>query len=156
MKNSHRFELVLNWSSDSNDLSSNQGRGYKNHTVEIQHKPVLHVSAAKAFKGDLNLYNPEDLLLSSIASCHMMSYLYCCAQEGVVIKSYSDKAEGILEVNMDGSGRFVQVVLNPVVIIENNEKLELARLLHFRANKLCFIANSCNFQVVHNVSILVS
>lgn len=156
MKNSHRFELVLNWSSDSNDLSSNQGRGHKNHTVEIQHKPVLHISAAKAFKGDLNLYNPEDLLLSSIASCHMMSYLYCCAQEGIVIKSYSDKAEGILEVNIDGSGCFVQVVLNPVVIIEDNEKLELARLLHIRANKLCFIANSCNFQVVHNVSILVS
>lgn len=155
MKNLHHFDLELNWSSDFNDLSSEHVRVNKNHIVAIQHKPVLHISAAKAFKGDADLYNPEDLLLSSIASCHMMSYLYCCSQENIVIKSYSDKATGILEVNMDGSGNFVRVVLNPVVIIEDSEKVELARLLHVRANKLCFIANSCNFPVVHNASILI-
>lgn len=150
----HRFELDLNWTLDSNNNASKNGRVSRNHTVEIKDKPVLNVSAAKAFKGDASLYNPEDLLLSSVASCHMMSYLYCCAQEGLTVKSYSDNAEAILEVDSDGSGRIVKVMLYPLVTIEDSDKIELAELLHFKANKLCFIANSCNFPVEHNATIV--
>jgi organic hydroperoxide reductase OsmC/OhrA len=39
------------------------------------------------------LYNPEDMLLSSVVSCHMMSYLYVCEQNGIEVLSYTDSAE---------------------------------------------------------------
>jgi organic hydroperoxide reductase OsmC/OhrA len=112
----------------------------------------LNVSAAKAFKGDPELYNPEDLLLSSLVSCHMMSYLYVCAQNGIEVLEYSDHAEATLEVAADGSGRFVEVLLKPTVKISNSDKIELALELHKKANQLCFIANSCNFPVLHEAS----
>ena len=148
----HIFQVDLNWSSKQNPADSSKKFYSKSHQIKIEGKQVLNISAAKAFKGDPALYNPEDLLLGSLVSCHMMSYLYVCSQNGIEVISYSDNAEATLEVNPDGSGRFVEVRLNPNVTIVNKDKVELANELHFKANQLCFIANSCNFPVLHNAS----
>ena len=145
----HLFKAVINWTSNQIPEDSTKRFYSKSHQIIIEGKPVLNVSAAKAFKGDPELYNPEDLLLSSLVSCHMMSYLYVCSQNGIEVLEYSDNAEATLEVFPDGSGRFVEVRLYPKVKISNSDQIELALDLHFKANQLCFIANSCNFPVLH-------
>ncbi|MFH6997991.1 OsmC family protein [Flavobacterium sp. FlaQc-57] len=148
----HLFKAQVNWTSNQNPVDSIKRFYSKSHKINIEGKPVLNVSAAKAFKGDPELYNPEDLLLSSLVSCHMMSYLYVCSQNGIEVLEYSDNAEATLEVSADGSGRFVEVRLKPAVKISNPDQIELALDLHFKANQLCFIANSCNFPVLHEAS----
>ncbi|WP_125718711.1 OsmC family protein [Flavobacterium ustbae] len=148
----HLFKTQLNWTSKQNQVKSTKRFYSKTHQIKIEGKPILDISAAKAFKGDPALYNPEDLLLSSLVSCHMMSYLYVCSQNEIEVLEYSDNAEATLEVNADGSGRFIEVRLSPKVIIANSDKVELALELHTKANQLCFIANSCNFPVFHNAS----
>jgi len=152
MTSKHLFKAAINWSSNQNQEQSGRKFYSKNHQIKIEGKRTLDVSAAKAFKGDPELYNPEDLLLSSLVSCHMMSYLYVCSQNGIEVVDYSDNAEAILEVASDGSGRFTEVRLNPKVKIANADKIQEALELHTKANKLCFIANSCNFPVVHNAT----
>ena len=148
----HLFKATLNWTTNKNQEESSKRFYSKTHQIKIEGKPVLDVSAAKAFKGDPSLYNPEDLLLSSLVSCHMMSYLYVCSQNGIEVLEYLDNAEATLEVNPDGRGRFVEVRLHPKVKISNSDKIELALELHQKANQLCFIANSCNFSVLHEAS----
>lgn len=148
----HLFNATLNWASNQIQEDSTKRFYSKNHQIKIEGKPVLNVSAAKAFKGDPELYNPEDLLLSSLVSCHMMSYLYVCAQNGIEVLEYSDHAEAILEVASDGSGRFTEVRLHPNVVIANADKVQEALDLHTKANQLCFIANSCNFPVLHKAN----
>jgi len=148
----HLFKATLNWSSNKKQEETISKFYNKSHQIKIEGKPVLDISAAKAFKGDPSLYNPEDLLLSSLVSCHMMSYLYVCSQNGIEVLEYSDNAEATLEVSPDGSGRFTEVRLKPKVKISNPDKVELALELHTKANKLCFIANSCNFPVLHEAS----
>ena len=148
----HQFQAEVNWTSNQNPSNSTKRFYSKSHQIKIEGKPVLNVSAAKSFKGDPELYNPEDLLLSSLVSCHMMSYLYVCAQNGIEVLEYSDHAEATLEVAADGSGRFVEARLKPKVKIFNSDKMELALELHKKANQLCFIANSCNFPVLHEAS----
>ena len=148
----HIFKAELNWTSNQIPERFNKRFYSKNHQIKIEGKPILNVSAAKAFKGDPELYNPEDLLLSSLVSCHMMSYLYVCSQNGIEVLEYSDNAEATLEVFPDGSGRFVVVRLYPKVKISNSDKIELALELHNKANQLCFIANSCNFPVLHEAT----
>lgn len=146
----HLFKVALNWMKKDN-ISSSLSRIYtKSHHISIEGKPDLEVSAAKAFKGDPNLYNPEDLLLSSLTSCHMMSYLYCCMQHKIDVISYQDHSEATLQVNPDGSGKIVKVDLFPDIIISDSSQIELALSLHKKANELCFIANSCNFPVYHH------
>ncbi|CAM3588314.1 OsmC family protein [Flavobacterium chungbukense] len=148
----HLFKATLNWTSNKNQDDPSSRFYSKTHQIKIEGKAVLDVSAAKAFKGDPLLYNPEDLLLSSLVSCHMMSYLYICSQNGIEVLEYSDNAEATLEVNPDGSGRFVEARLYPKVKISKIDKIELALELHKKANQLCFIANSCNFPVLHEAS----
>lgn len=148
----HLFKAKLNWFSTKNQEVSTSKIYSKSHTVTIEGKPILNISAAKAFKGDPALYNPEDMLLSSVVSCHMMSYLYVCAQNGIEVVSYTDSAEATLEVLENGSGRFIEVRLFPKVIIRQKEQVTEALSLHKTANQLCFIANSCNFPIVHEAS----
>lgn len=146
----HLFKAKALWSLDRK--SENIKTYSRNHSITIEGKPVLNVSAAKAFKGDAALYNPEDMLLSSLVSCHMMSYLYVCAQNGIEVLTYTDDAVATLEVNDDGSGSFKEVTLTPKVIIAQADRIEEALALHKKANELCFIANSCNFPILHNAT----
>jgi organic hydroperoxide reductase OsmC/OhrA len=152
MSYNHLFKVELNWSSEQDSSTSSTKKFTKSHSVAIEGKELLQVSAAKAFKGDPDLYNPEDLLLSSVVSCHMMSYLYVCTQNGIDIVSYQDQAEATLEVLDNGSGRFIEIRLFPHVIIRNADQITEALLLHQKANELCFIANSCNFPILHQAS----
>lgn len=145
----HLFKAKLNWNSISKEVFTTSKKYTKTHQIAIDGKEILNVSAAKAFKGDPGLYNPEDLLLSSVVYCHMMSYLYICLQNDITVVSYQDDAEGILEVLENGSGRFVEIRLNPNVIIKEKEKIAQAISLHTKANEFCFIANSCNFPILH-------
>ena len=138
----HLFKAKLNWNATPKTY-------FKNHQIAIEGKEILNVSAAKTFKGDASLHNPEDLLLSALVSCHMMSFLYVCSQNGIDIISYQDNAEATLEVTENGSGRFIEVRLHPKVVIQQPEKIAEALSLHTKANELCFIANSCNFKIVH-------
>lgn len=143
----HTFTAQLEWRAER---TSTTDRSYpKTHHISIQGKQSIEVSAAKAFKGNPSLYNPEDLLLSSLMSCHMMSYLYVCSQHDIEVLSYNDKAQAFLETHSDGSGKIVEVRLSPSVVISDPSKITLALSLHTQANKLCFIANSCNFDVHH-------
>ncbi|WP_269234219.1 OsmC family protein [Flavobacterium flavigenum] len=148
----HLFKAAINWTSNPNPIRPISKSYSKSHKISIEGKPILDVSAAKAFKGDPDLYNPEDLLLSSLVSCHMMSYLYACSQNGIEVLEYTDNAEAVLEVSADGSGRFTEVRLYPKVKIANPDKIQEALELHKKANQLCFIANSCNFPVLHNAT----
>lgn len=145
----HIFKANLAWKASSDSESTPVKHYSKSHRIAIVGKEELLISAAKAFKGDPALFNPEDLFLSSLASCHMMSYLYCCAQHHISVLSYEDQAEGILETFADGSGKFTAVHLFPHVVIADSSQVEQALALHQEANKLCFIANSCNFPVFH-------
>lgn len=147
-----QFKVQAKWSSkDALDVSVNG----KTHQVFIDDKSPLTISAAKMFKGDETKYNPEDLLLSALSSCHMMSYFYVCAQNGIELIDYKDEAIGVLELKADGSGAFTSVVLHPVITISNEDMIDKAMILHHEANKLCFIANSCNFPITHNAKVKV-
>lgn len=149
MNKIHTFEASLSWKKAQIEPDNNKKIFSKSHIVNISGKPKIKVSAAKTFKGDPELYNPEDLLLTSLVSCHMMSYLYVCAKYQIEILSYSDQAEALLETYIDGSGKIIEVRLNPIVVITDKAQIEKAIELHIEANKLCFIANSCNFPVKH-------
>ena len=144
MKNKFEYTLTLNWLGDEKGERHRNDRFYE---INIEGKPRLKGSADKPFFGDPNLYNPEDLLLSALSACHMMSYLYLCRKEGIKIKSYQDDPIGSLIVNHEGSGRFELVVLKPKVTLLDPTQKEKANQLHAQAGKLCFIANSVNFEI---------
>ena len=146
MKREHEYTLALNWTGDREQSDIRNDRLYE---IQIDGKPKLLGSADKPFFGDPAMYNPEDLLMSALSACHMMSFLYLCRKNKIEIESYSDCPVGILKLNLDGSGQFEKVTLKPKVKVRNLSEASTADELHQLAGKLCFIANSCNFEIVY-------
>ncbi|WP_438962379.1 OsmC family protein [Nonlabens sp.] len=146
MKKEFIFKVSTKW-------QQGQFENAKTHISTINGKNDLLVSAAREFKGEPHNYNPEDLLLSALSSCHMMSYFYVCQQNGVEIERYIDNTTGILELKSDSSGAFQKVTLNPIVFLKDTSKNELALSLHKKAHELCFIANSVSFPIEIKASI---
>ncbi|QDO92455.1 osmotically inducible protein OsmC [Formosa sediminum] len=145
-----QFKISNSWSLEHASKITSKGGSIKTHQVFLEKGKTLEVSAAKPFKGDPSKYNPEELLMAALSSCHFMSYLYVCEQAGITILEYSDTVEGILNLQANGSGAFAKISLNPQVKIENQDQIQLAESLHEKAGNLCFIANSCAFKIEYN------
>src|SRR6476661_5501430 len=124
MNKNHHYKVVTEWTGAKEDGTSNVRTYDRTHTATVQNKPVLELTTDNPAVGDKTKLNPEDLLLTAIASCHMLSYLYVCALEGVVVVDYKDEARGIMEEQDSGGGRFLEVILNPEVTVSEESMIE--------------------------------
>jgi organic hydroperoxide reductase OsmC/OhrA len=104
-------------------------------------------------QGDGSRYNPEDFLLASVSSCHMLWYLHLCADNGITVVDYNDTATGVLQTGANQPGKFVAITLHPNVTITEAAHIQLAHELHHKANTHCFIANTLNLEIKHIVTI---
>ena len=149
MQREHHYKANIIWTGNTGYGTKDYLSYDRSYLVRIENKPDFHCSSDPAFRGDRTKYNPEELLLASLSSCHMLWYLHLCSDAGVVVKSYSDNATGIMVETSSRAGKFESVTLNPFVLIADDSKKDFAISLHNRANEMCFIANSVNFRVYH-------
>jgi organic hydroperoxide reductase OsmC/OhrA len=92
--------------------------------------------------------DPEEAFVASLSSCHMLFFVDFARRDGLVIDSYVDEAEGVLEKGADGRMAMTRVMLRPRVEWDG-ETPDAAKLadLHHRAHEACFIANSVKTEV---------
>ncbi len=145
----HTYMLRLNW-------VGNLGTGTKiytgysrNHEYHAPGKPMIAGSSDPAFRGDPSRWNPEELLLASVASCHKLVYLHLCHDNGINVTAYEDDATGTMVETDNGGGHFTEVTLHPRVTISATSDTQSAHDLHHKVSELCFIAQSVNFPVHH-------
>ena len=150
----HNYKIQVAW-------TGNQGQGTKtyssykrDHAITAAGKPTLLGSSDPAFRGDPARYNPEEFLVASLSSCHMLSYLHLCAVNKIVVTDYEDDATGIMSEDANGSGAFVEVTLHPQVTVETESDEAKALSLHEEAHRYCFIAHSVKFPVNHVARII--
>jgi organic hydroperoxide reductase OsmC/OhrA len=134
--------------------TGNTGRGtadYRAYTrdweVAVPGKPVIPCSNDPAIGGNPALMNPEDLLLSALAGCHMLWFLHLASEAGIVVTGYEDMPEGTAEGRPGGAQRFAEVTLRPRISVEPGADLDRARAIHEEVHKVCFIARSVSFPV---------
>lgn len=150
----HNYKIKIEWTGNKGVGTRDYSAYDRNHEINgVGKKEAIQGSSDPAFLGDRSRYNPEELLVSSLSSCHMLWYLHLCAVNNIVVTSYEDNATGVMEEDTNGGGRFAEVTLFPKVVINDKAQLEKANALHVEANKLCFIANSCNFSIKHQPTI---
>jgi organic hydroperoxide reductase OsmC/OhrA len=143
----HTYPVQVNWTGNTGDGTKNY-KGYRRDlSIEAAGKPPIPGSSDPAFRGDPSRYSPEDLLVASLSSCHMLWYLHLCALNQVTVVDYQDHALGVMEEHDDGGGEFVSVTLKPSIRILAGDDRAKAIALHAEAHRLCFIARSVNFPV---------
>ena len=125
----------------------------RNSALQSQGKPIVNASSPATYGGDDARYNPEELMLMSLAQCHMLTYLAIAAKKQIKILHYEDRAVGQLGVGkiggigVEGKISLQQVTLHPRVTVPKGTNLDDARHIHIKAHANCFMANSVNFPV---------
>jgi organic hydroperoxide reductase OsmC/OhrA len=136
------FQVGLRWQLDGDTFDpENYDRG---HTIRYGGGAVLEASAAPSYKGDPAKVNPEEALLGSLMSCHMLTFLALAAKAGYAIKGYEDEAAASLGKNEDRLNYIDMVHLRPKVTFVGDKQPDAQQLqtLHEKAHKYCFIANT--------------
>ena len=154
MNDLHEYAVTVTWTGNRGTGTSGYRDYDRSYDLASEGKPTLAGSSDPTFRGDATRWNPEEMLLSALSSCHMLSYLHLCADAGILVYSYTDDAVGTMELGSDSAGRFTSVTLRPQVTVAGGTDMTQAQQLHHTAHEKCFIANSVNFPVTCEAAIM--
>ncbi len=94
--------------------------------------------------------DPEEALVASASSCHMLSFLWVVSKAGFNVESYEDNAVGEMATTPEGKQWISTITLDPQ-IAWSGDKIPTAEELaamHHEAHEVCYIANSIKSEVV--------
>ena len=93
--------------------------------------------------------DPEEALVASASSCHMLSFLYVAAKAGFNAESYTDNAVGEMATTDAGKQWIAKITLDPQIVwIGNAPTADELADLHHEAHEVCYIANSIRSEIV--------
>jgi organic hydroperoxide reductase OsmC/OhrA len=98
--------------------------------------------------------DPEEALVASAASCHMLSFLWVVSKNGFIVDSYEDNAVGEM-TNDNGKQWISKITLDPQIVWSGDRvptEAELANM-HHEAHEICYIANSIKSEIVIKSSV---
>jgi len=93
--------------------------------------------------------DPEEALVASLSSCHMLFFLDFASRGGFLVESYVDAAEGLVGKDADGRIAMTRVTLKPHVVFAGDKRPSAQDIaaLHHEAHAACFIANSVKCEI---------
>ncbi|MBX9630930.1 MAG: OsmC family protein [Burkholderiales bacterium] len=148
----HRYTARTAWSRDGATFSDN--RYSRGHEWSFDGGVVVPASASPSIVpapwSVAEAVDPEEALVASASSCHMLWFLSLAAKRGFVVDSYTDDAFGVMEKNAEGKLAFSRITLQPDVSFGGATQPtedEIA-FLHHDAHAECFIANSLKCEIV--------
>ena len=136
------YRISLQWSRDGGPFA--RGNYSPAHALRFPGGQTLQASSAPEYGGAAGPANPEELLLSALSSCHMLTFLAVAANRGYVVDDYADEAVATLGKNADGKTAVIAATLSPRVTFSGERRPDADEYakLHERAHAACFIANS--------------
>ena len=141
----YRYHATCHWAGDT-------AIGYEDYDREHTSSAPpasteLRLSADPAFHGHPEKLNPEQLLLVSVSSCQLLSFLAVAARARVRVLEYDDYAEA--EMPEDAKPmRLTTLTLRPHIVVGPGVKEERILKLADLAHKQCYITNSLGTGVV--------
>ncbi len=133
--------IELSWQRSSSDFTYETYN--RNHLIQFPGGQFVKASSAPSYFGDADLVNPEESILASLSSCHMLTVLAIAAKKKLIIDHYEDRPTAILATNEEGRMMVKTITLNPKITFSGSQvEKETVDRLHQSAHKHCFIANS--------------
>jgi organic hydroperoxide reductase OsmC/OhrA len=147
----HEYTADIIWSRGDQVFVDN--RYSRRHLIRFDSAIELPASSSphvvRVPFSDPTAVDPEELLVASLSSCHMLSFLYLAAGQKFRVDHYADHASGVLEKDAVGKTFVSVVTLRPDVRFSGDRlptKSEIEQL-HHHAHDACFIANSVRTEV---------
>ena len=139
------YRAMIDWALESGG-DFPKGRYSRAHTVRfVEHivpGTASHHVVGKRYAAP-GAVDPEEMLVASISTCHMLTFLHVARLKGFVITRYRDVAVGVMEKNAEGRMAITRVTLSPEITYEGRRPADAERdAMHHEAHEECFIANS--------------
>ncbi len=144
------YAAIITWRSDSPEefVRNRYSRGHEwsfDGGVTVPASSSPHVVPRFSVEAAVD---PEEALVASAASCHMLTFLYLAANDGFNIASYTDNATGEMAPLDDGRQWLAKITLAPQIEwIGDKPDAEQLADLHHRAHRECYIANSIKSEI---------
>jgi len=110
-------------------------------------RPDIVVGSPPEFNGDTDVWAPEELLVGSLNTCTLLTFLTLARSRGVNLVAYESEAEGLFE-NVDGTFRMTKVRVRPRIAVKSEAEVDPARKAMDSVEAHCFIAKSITAEVV--------
>ena len=133
----HYYNVALDWKADRKGEISSPELDQK---IEVATPPEFP-------KGISGIWSPEHLYTASVNSCFMTTFLAIAENSKLDFISLSCPAKGKLD-KKDGKFAMTEILLEPVLVIPNEEDREKAEKILHKAEKACLISNSITAEVV--------
>jgi organic hydroperoxide reductase OsmC/OhrA len=124
-------------------------------TLSALGKPNIVVGSPPEFKGQPDTWAPEELLVGSVNTCVMLTFLTLAQAKGLVPLGYQSEAEGLLE-NIEGKYRVTEVTVRPRVTLNGTAELGRAREIMESVEAQCFISNSIKSKVTLTAEFVIA
>jgi organic hydroperoxide reductase OsmC/OhrA len=146
------YTAKITWKSDSPEAFA-KNQYTRGHTWEFDGGVTVPASSSPhAVRVPFSVeaaVDPEEALVASASSCHMLSFLWLAAKAGFNIASYTDNAEGLMAAMDDGRQWLAKITLDPQIEwFGDAPTTEQLADLHHRAHEGCYIANSIKSEVI--------
>ena len=138
------YRAAIDWALEP-DGDFAKGRYSRAHSIRFSDHTVpgtasRHVVGKWAAPGAVD---PEEMLVASISTCHMLTFLHVARLKGFVISRYSDAPVGVVEPDSEGRMAVTRVTLHPKISYAGHRPTDDERdHMHHEAHTECFIANS--------------
>ena len=146
------YTAKITWKSDSPETFT-KNRYTRGHEWEFDGGVTVPASSSPQVVPRFSVeaaVDPEEALVASAASCHMLTFLWLAANAGFNIESYEDNAEGLMATTDTGKQWISTITLDPQIVWTGDKVPTAAELaaLHHEAHEVCYIANSIKSDVV--------
>lgn len=141
---------TVSWASDGQFVS---GRYNRAHEWRFDGGAVVKGSSSPSVvplpMSDASAVDPEEALIASTSSCHMLWFLSLAQNAGFDVLSYRDEAEGVMGKDDRGRIAITRIALRPEIAFAGRQPSsgELSAL-HHEAHEKCFIANTLRSEIV--------
>ena len=146
------YTAKITWKSDSPEAFA-KNQYTRGHTWDFDGGVTVPASSSPhAVRVPFSIeaaVDPEEALVASASSCHMLSFLWVVSKNGFVAESYEDNAVGEMTTNDEGKQWISKITVNPQIVWSGNAPTaeELVHM-HREAHEICYIANSIKSEIV--------
>jgi len=137
------FPITLTWTGNTLDEAYNRD----GEAAKPAGLAPIPVSAGVSNGGDGARWNPEDILTSALATCHMLTFLALAKKTRLEILSYLDTAQATMDT-VDKVTRVVEIALRPTITVAPGTDVAKVEEMFQKAHKYCVIANSITAKVI--------
>lgn len=121
-------------------------RGARQGVLSASGKPDVIVGSPPEWKGRPDNWAPEELLVASVNSCIMLTFLTLAQGRGVTLVAYDSEAQGVLEL-VDGVYQITKITARPRIVVASEAQREPARETMEQVEARCFMSQSVKAEV---------